>query len=94
MNEEEFYKKMEFADNFRRTLRELGDTVPKFCPHCGERLIGITDDGEHFWIVPAGKQNNRVDTFDVYCNSCEWSGDIAPDSLDEYYEMKKQEAEE
>lgn len=76
-------------DDIEEFLDKMGECVPKFCPSCGAKLLRIS--GTKIWIMPLGERENRVDTFDVYCDECEWSGDISPDSLDDYYEMKRQE---
>ena len=72
-----------------RALKEMDECVPKFCPNCGAPLVRVS--GTKIWVMPLGEKKDRVDTFDVYCNECEWSGNISPDSLDLYYDMKKAE---
>ena len=82
--------------DFEKYLNELGETVPKFCPNCGDELIRISKDGK-IWIMPLGDMNVKDSTslkitvFDIYCDSCEWSGDISPDSLEDYNELKKED---
>ena len=61
------------------------ETIPKYCPNCREPLIRVSRG--KVWIAPMGepfeKIHFRLTGFDVYCNECEWSGDISPDVLED-----------
>ena len=58
------------------------EAIPKFCANCSEKLVRISSKGK-VWVAPMGEPFERIHlkitTFDVYCNECEWSGDISPD---------------
>ena len=58
------------------------EAIPIYCPNCSNKLVRISDKGS-IWVMPMGDPYERIHikitTFDVYCNECEWSGDIRPD---------------
>lgn len=63
---------------YHRDMIEEDMIKPKYCPHCGARLV---DD--HGWIQ-AYLDNydiSRVQGYDCYCDNCTWSGNIEPDTM-------------
>lgn len=47
----------------------------KYCPGCGKELVGDTA------IVEFEKRDeDDYLEYDIYCESCEWSGIISPDA--------------
>ena len=88
------------TEEFDNIMEEIGEAVPKYCPGCGSVLVNRS--GTRFWIMPYstakppytkkdGVAVLPVNGFDVYCNECEWSGDIEPDSLEIYNEIKEKQ---
>lgn len=65
----------------------LQPVMPKYCPNCAEELDHLKDG--KFYIMPYGNAGTKPDElrlqgFDCYCDSCEWSGNIEPDALDDF----------
>jgi Zn finger protein HypA/HybF involved in hydrogenase expression len=71
------------------------EAIPKYCPNCASKLVRISDG--KVWVAPMGQPYQvihlEITTFDVYCDKCEWSGDISPD-LPERIIIKQKETEE
>lgn len=56
---------------------------PKYCPECGSKIPQTTWHRASFWADSSRKETYenpfRGIGYDVYCPSCDWSGDIIPD---------------
>lgn len=52
---------------------------PIFCPNCGKKRL----DAVEYWIYSDWPETPEKPYhgigYDVYCKSCEWSGNIEPD---------------
>lgn len=69
------------------------EAIPRYCPNCGERFVRVSDKGL-IWVMPMGDPYEqihlKITTFDVYCNECEWSGDIRPDVPEDIIVYRKE----
>lgn len=78
---------------FEKYLDEIGESLPEYCPKCSGKLVRISADGK-IWIMPYGLHLDtslKLKGFDVYCDLCEWSGNIEPDSLEQFNELQRTE---
>jgi hypothetical protein len=72
------------SEDIHKELYEgIEDCIPKCCPGCGKEFVRISDG--KIWVMPygnpKGKEKFVVTGFDCYCDNCEWSGNVEPDSL-------------
>ncbi len=52
---------------------------PKFCPNCGKPFKSVYTCIGNEWQDKSGRMYYSH-SYDCYCDSCDWGGDISPDS--------------
>jgi len=64
---------LDALDTAKKSTKEDLMPVLKFCPNCAAPFVGPTA------VVPLDDNSPHETTYDCYCATCSWSGDISPD---------------